>query len=78
MVRLTRFGAVFILVVIACGAVFVLASGMMRALAGLVGCVLLLAMAGEGLGSGLGGDAARKQEVLRAQARPRRRPRWRR
>jgi hypothetical protein len=57
--------------------VFVLASGPLRALAGLLGCLLLLAMAGEGLGSGYAGDATRKREVLRGQAR-RRRGRWRR
>jgi hypothetical protein len=77
--HLTRFGAVFIAMVIACVAVFCFATGAARVLAGGIGCVLLLAMAGEGLGTGISStDATRKQEVLRAQARPRRRHRWRR
>ena len=76
--HLTRFGAVFLVVVIACIVVFCFASGTARVLAGVVGCLLLLTMAGEGMGSGSwGGDATRKEEVLRGQARPRRRRRWR-
>jgi hypothetical protein len=76
--HLTRFGAVFIVIVVACIAVFFFASGAARVLAGAIGCFLLLAMAGEGMSSGMSaGDAARKQEVLRGQARPRRRRRWR-
>ena len=74
---LTRVGAVFIVIMVACVAVFCFASGGARVLAGAIGCFLLLAMAGEGMGSGFSaGDAARKQEVLRGQARSRRR-RWR-
>jgi hypothetical protein len=74
--HLTRFGAVFIVLVVACIAVFCFATGAARVLAGGIGCVLLLAMAGEGMGSGWSStDATRKQEVLRAQARPRRRRR---
>jgi hypothetical protein len=77
--RLTPFGAAFIVIVAACIVVFCFATGAARVLAGGLGCVLLPAMAGEGMGNGLSStDAARKQEVLRGQARPRRRSRWRR
>jgi hypothetical protein len=71
--RLTRPGAVIIAIVVACGVVVVVAGGWARFVAGLVGLLILLALAGEGLGgTGYGGDARRKQEVLTRQARPRR------
>jgi hypothetical protein len=74
-VRLTRPGAVLIAILVGLGVVFAVTAGWPRALAGLVGLLILLALAGEGLGgTGYGGDARRKQEVLRRQARPRQVP----
>jgi hypothetical protein len=70
-VRLTRPGAAIIAILVGLGVVFAVTGGWPRALAGLVALLLLLALAGEGLGSGYSGDMRRKQEVLRRQARPR-------
>ena len=70
-VRLTRPGAVLIAILVGLGVVFAVTGGWPRALAGLVALLILLALAGEGLGSGYAGDMWRKQEVLRRQARPR-------
>jgi hypothetical protein len=69
--RLTRPGAAIIAILVGLAVVFAVTGGWPRALAGLVALLLLLALAGEGLGSGYAGDAKRKQEVLRRQARPR-------
>ena len=69
--RLTRPGAVLIAMIVGLGVVFAVTGGWPRALAGLVSLLLLLALAGEGLGSGYASDAVRKREVLRRQARPR-------
>jgi hypothetical protein len=73
-VRLTRPGAAIIAILVGLGVVVAVTGGWPRALAALVGLLLLLALAGEGLGSGYAGDAVRKREVLRRQARPRDEP----
>jgi hypothetical protein len=73
-VRLTRPGAVLIAILVGLGVVFAVTGGWPRALAGLLALLMLLALAGEGMGSGYAGDMWRKQEVLRRQARPRRVP----
>jgi hypothetical protein len=70
--RLTGFGVVVVVSLVVCGIVAALASGYLRALALLVGLLVLAAVAGGGLASGIGGDAARKREVLSRYARPRR------
>lgn len=70
--RLSRFGVVVLVALVVCGIVAALASGYLRALALLVGLLFLAAVAGGGLGSRYGGDAARKREVLSRYARPRR------
>jgi hypothetical protein len=68
-VRLTRVGAVIITILVVC-AVAVLVGGRSARLVGLVvGCLILLVLAGEGVGSGYWGDAARKREVLRREGR---------
>jgi hypothetical protein len=73
-VRLTRPGAAIIAILVGCAVVFAVSGGYLRALGALVGLLLLLALAGEGLGSGYAGDMRRKREVLRKQARPRHEP----
>jgi hypothetical protein len=74
--RLTRFGAVIIAILVACAVLVVVASRAVQLVALVVGCLILLALAGEGVGSGFSaGDADRKREVLGRQARPRRRRR---
>jgi hypothetical protein len=71
--RPTGFGVVVLVGVVVCGIVAALASGYLRALALLVGLLVLMAVAGAGLGSGMNaGDATRKREVLSRYARPRR------
>jgi hypothetical protein len=70
-VRLTRPGAAILAILVGLGVVFAVTGGWPRALAGLLALLILLALAGEGVGSGYAGDMWRKQEVLRRQARPR-------
>jgi hypothetical protein len=72
--RLTRPGAVVIAILVACGVVLVVAHGAAQFVAAAVGLVVLLLLAGEGLGSGYAGDARRKREVLGRQARRRKAP----
>jgi hypothetical protein len=71
--RLTRVGVVVIAILVVCGVLVVVGGGSVRFLAFAIACVTLLALAGEGMSSGLGGagDASRKRDVLRRQARPR-------
>ena len=73
--RITRTGAVILVILAACAAGVIVGSGAVQLVAALVGILVLLLLAGEGLGgTGYGGDAARKREVLRRQARPRKAP----
>lgn len=73
--RLTRLGAAVIAVLITCAAVVAFVPGPLRVLAFAVGVVVLMVLVGGGMGSGRASasDASRKREVLRQQARPRRR-----
>lgn len=70
-VRLTRLGAVVVSILVVCGVLVAFATEPVRVVAAAVGCVVLLLVAGEGLGGQLGSGGARKREVLRRQARPR-------
>jgi hypothetical protein len=78
--RLTRFGAVVLVVLAVCAVTVVVASGALQALAVAVGGLVLAMIAGEGIGSGFSnpdatlgriGEFARKREVLRRYARRR-------
>jgi hypothetical protein len=70
--RLSGFGVAVLVALVVCAIVAAVASGYLRALALLVGLLFVAAVARGGLGSGSGGDAARKREVLSRYARPRR------
>jgi hypothetical protein len=80
--RLTRPGAVVLSVLAMCVIVVIVASGPLQAPAVSIGCFLLALIAGKGISGGVGrpdanlgrmGESARKREVLRRYARPRRR-----
>jgi hypothetical protein len=81
--RVTGFGRFVLGVLLVCVVVAILASGPLQILAISVACFVLALVAGEGIGSGFAnpdanlgrmGEFARKREVLRRYARPRRRP----